>query len=90
MAEARFRSTGIPFWLGRALTEHGEWLDRQERQEEARVLLNEALGIFERLGALPWLERLGSQRPSTDQVLTTGTLHAPGREPTGIFADGNL
>ena len=56
-AEARFRAIGVPYWLGGTLTEHGEWLAAHERSDEARMLLDEALGIFESLQARPWLER---------------------------------
>ena len=56
-AEARFRAIGVPYWLGGTLTEHGEWLAAHERPDEARVLLDEALGIFEGLQARPWIER---------------------------------
>jgi hypothetical protein len=53
-----FREIGTPFWLADTLLEHGEWLTGQGRTEEARPLLEEAGGIFERLQARPWLERL--------------------------------
>ena len=56
--EAGFRSTGIPYWLGRSLAAHGEWLAARDCAEEARILLDEARAIFERLGAVPWLDRL--------------------------------
>ena len=58
-AETRFRTIGVPYWLGGTLTEHGEWLAAHERTDEARVLLDEAHAIFVRLDAKPWLERLG-------------------------------
>jgi class 3 adenylate cyclase/tetratricopeptide (TPR) repeat protein len=56
-AEIQFRAIGVPYWLGGTLTEHGEWLAAQDRSDEARVLLDEAQGIFENLQARPWLER---------------------------------
>jgi class 3 adenylate cyclase/tetratricopeptide (TPR) repeat protein len=62
-AEMQFRAIGVPYWLGGTLTEHGEWLAAHERSDEARVLLDEAQGIFEKLQARPWLER--SARLST-------------------------
>jgi class 3 adenylate cyclase/tetratricopeptide (TPR) repeat protein len=57
-AETRFRSVGVPYWLGGTLTEHGEWLAAHGRLDEARGLLDEAHAIFVRLDAKPWLERL--------------------------------
>jgi class 3 adenylate cyclase/tetratricopeptide (TPR) repeat protein len=59
-ATARFRELELPFWLAVTLLEHGEWLGEQGRSDEAEPLLAEARGIFERLGAAPWLERTGS------------------------------
>jgi tetratricopeptide (TPR) repeat protein len=56
-AEVQFRAIGVPYWLGGTLTEHGEWLAAHERSHEARVLLDEAQGVFEKLQARPWLER---------------------------------
>jgi DNA-binding CsgD family transcriptional regulator len=37
--------------------EYGEWLRRQRRINEAKPLLGEALVVFRRLRARPWLER---------------------------------
>jgi tetratricopeptide (TPR) repeat protein len=59
-AEARLREIGIPYSLGVALAEHGEWLNEQGRADEADPLLAEARGIFVELKARPWLERLDS------------------------------
>jgi class 3 adenylate cyclase/tetratricopeptide (TPR) repeat protein len=52
-----FRELGTPFWLAVTLLEHGEWLAAEGRQDEAGPLLAEATGVFEHLGAVPWLER---------------------------------
>ena len=48
-AAARFRELEIPFWLGVTLLELGE-----------EPGLAEAREIFERLGAMPWLERVSA------------------------------
>jgi hypothetical protein len=48
----------IPFDLAVVRLEHSEWLAASGRAEEAAPLLDEARGIFERLRAAPWLERL--------------------------------
>jgi tetratricopeptide (TPR) repeat protein len=52
-----FGELGVPFWRAVALLEHAELLGGCE---EAERLLVEAGEIFERLGAAPWLERVGS------------------------------
>jgi class 3 adenylate cyclase len=52
-AEARFRGLELPFWVAVAQLEGGRAADDAER-----LALAEA--TFERLGALPWLERVRS------------------------------
>ncbi len=66
-AEAGFRQLGMVFWLAVDLLEHGEWLLGAGRAGEAEPLLDEAGEIFERLGALPWLERLAATRVERQQ-----------------------
>jgi tetratricopeptide (TPR) repeat protein len=65
-AIALFREIGMSYWLAATLTEFGEWLAKSGRSDEARPMLEEARGIFERLDARPWLERLGSGAPAPD------------------------
>jgi tetratricopeptide (TPR) repeat protein len=50
---------GVPFWRAVTLLEHAEWLAKEEDAQRAEPLLTEARAIFQRLGAQPWLERLG-------------------------------
>ncbi len=57
-AAGRFREISVPFSMALTLLEHGELLTRENRAPEAAPLLDEAHGIFERLGASPSLERL--------------------------------
>ena len=64
VAEAGFRDLEAPFDLAVALTEHAEWLAARGRQEKAGPLRAEARATFDRLQALPWLERVG---PLPDQ-----------------------
>jgi class 3 adenylate cyclase/tetratricopeptide (TPR) repeat protein len=52
-----FRELALPFYLAVTLLEHGEWLCAQDRRQDSAPLLLEARGIFERLGAKPWLQR---------------------------------
>ncbi|MDQ4109272.1 MAG: hypothetical protein M3138_10775, partial [Actinomycetota bacterium] len=53
-----FREMAFPFWMAVTLLEHGEWLTRRDRSDDATASLIEAREIFERLDARPWLERL--------------------------------
>jgi len=57
-AAAIFREFGLVFWLAVTELESGEWLADEGRTQEAEADLAEAQGIFERLDARPWLERL--------------------------------
>ena len=57
-ATQRLRELGTPFCLARAQLEHAELLARGTgRDDEVAVLRREALGVFEAVGATPWLER---------------------------------
>ena len=51
--------------------DHAGWLVDAGRPEEARLLLDEAREVFERIGARPWLERLDAVEARL------GTLAAP-------------
>ncbi|GGM06346.1 transcriptional regulator [Streptomyces fumigatiscleroticus] len=46
-----------PFERAQSLLDLAEWLRRRRRIAEARAPLTEALEIFRRLGARPWIER---------------------------------
>jgi class 3 adenylate cyclase/tetratricopeptide (TPR) repeat protein len=56
-AAATFRELGLPFWTAVAELELGEWLAAQARTGEAGPLLAGARATFERLDAVPWLDR---------------------------------
>jgi class 3 adenylate cyclase/tetratricopeptide (TPR) repeat protein len=56
-AIAEFRDIGMPFELGVTSLELAEWLDAQDRHEDATAFGLEALALFERLRARPWLDR---------------------------------
>ncbi len=66
-AAERFRDLRLPFHLAVTLLEHGEWFRDQGLPGEAEPLLAEAVEIFERLAARPWLER-ARRLASTDAV----------------------
>jgi hypothetical protein len=59
-AAGLFRELSIPFYMAVAELEHGEWLLRERRADEAEPLLAEAREIFERLEAKPWVERVAA------------------------------
>jgi class 3 adenylate cyclase/tetratricopeptide (TPR) repeat protein len=67
-AQAIFRELGMPFYLGIALVERGEWLVAHDRAADAGPLLAEAREIFERLEARPWLERVTQAAASSTQA----------------------
>ena len=56
-AAGMLRELETPFWMAVTLLEHAEWLVRQQRDEDAKPLLDEAREVFERLEATPWIER---------------------------------
>jgi tetratricopeptide (TPR) repeat protein len=57
-----FREHDLVFWLAVTQLEHGEWLNGQDRSEEAEPLLAEAHERFERLEATPWIHRAAEAR----------------------------
>jgi hypothetical protein len=57
-AAGLYRELEVLFPLAVTLLEHAEWLVGEGTPEEAHPLLSEAREIFERLKAIPWLERL--------------------------------
>jgi predicted ATPase/DNA-binding SARP family transcriptional activator len=67
-AIALFRELSMPFYVAIALLEHGEWLGAQARLDEAEPLLTEARETFERLSAIPWLERARRFQPHAESV----------------------
>ena len=56
-AVTKLRQFGAPFYLGRALLDHAEWLDEKGQGAEAMPLAAEALELFASLGAAAWLPR---------------------------------
>ena len=74
-APALFQSAlalpGIERWqwdLARVRLAYGERLRRRRAMTDARVQLNAALQIFERLGARPWAERTTAELRATGQT----------------------
>jgi tetratricopeptide (TPR) repeat protein len=56
-ATGLFREMAARFYMAVTLLEHAEWLAGRGRREEGGPLLAEALEIFVRLEARPWVER---------------------------------
>jgi class 3 adenylate cyclase/tetratricopeptide (TPR) repeat protein len=56
-AATALREFGAPYWLGRTLLEHAEWLTARGREIQAPALAAEAARIFEELHARPWFDR---------------------------------
>jgi DNA-binding CsgD family transcriptional regulator len=58
-----------PFDRARTQLLYGEWLRRARRRTEARPQLASALETFERLGAIPWADRAGTELRATGRTL---------------------
>jgi tetratricopeptide (TPR) repeat protein len=56
-AQKGFRDIDSPFDLAVSFLEHAEWLAARGRDAEAEPAAAEAMAIFERLRAKPWLDR---------------------------------
>ena len=56
------------FYLARVRFAYGERLRRARAMVEARVQLNAALAIFDRLGARPWMDRASAELRATGQT----------------------
>jgi len=56
-ATGLFRELAVPFYLATTQLEYAEWAVARGRVDDGTRLVAEAHEIFERLGALPWLER---------------------------------
>jgi predicted ATPase/class 3 adenylate cyclase len=62
-ATAQLRGIELPFHLAVVQLEHGEWLTARGQPDDAQPLLAEARDTFERLEAVPWLERVDAVAP---------------------------
>ena len=63
-AEEGFTQLGMPFWLAVTQLEHVEWLDAHGRDADAKPMLASAVETFERLKAIPWLDRARQSAPA--------------------------
>ncbi|WP_344658951.1 helix-turn-helix transcriptional regulator [Catenulispora subtropica] len=84
VAEARFQAAlghheqaTRPFEHARTLLLYGEWLRRIRRRGEAADRLRAAAEIFQRLGAVPWLERATAELTAIGAVRRAVTADRP-------------
>lgn len=78
-----------PFDEARTRLLYGEWLRRERRKSDARIQLNAALEIFQRLGAAPWADRANAELTATGAVGRAATSAAkPG--PAGDLTPQEL
>ncbi|HXH96165.1 MAG TPA: hypothetical protein VNH40_03050, partial [Gaiellaceae bacterium] len=69
-AERLLDEMGLVFELAVTKLEHGEWLVAQDRGEEAAEVLRDARALFERMQAIPWLERAAALESRLPAALT--------------------
>jgi class 3 adenylate cyclase/tetratricopeptide (TPR) repeat protein len=58
------RQRELPFWEARVLSAYGRFHSSRGETERARGQLEEALAIYRRLGAKPWIQRLEGELAS--------------------------
>jgi DNA-binding CsgD family transcriptional regulator len=68
-ALSRHEDAPVPFDTARTHLAYGERLRRAHRRVEAREHLREALAVFDRLGARPWMERTRTELAATGERL---------------------
>ncbi|WP_433465102.1 AAA family ATPase [Spirillospora sp. CA-128828] len=66
------REGGSAFEQARTELLYGEWLRRSRRRNDARARLRPALETFERLGAVPWAERVRTELRAAGESLADG------------------
>jgi hypothetical protein len=57
-----FRELAYSYWTARTLLDQAGWLALRGRADEAAAALAEGRGIFEALGATPWVTRADAAR----------------------------
>jgi hypothetical protein len=67
-AVGRFREIEVPFWVARTGLEYAEWLCVNGRARDAEGLIEEAVEVFTRLGATPWVERTKRLDPKLERA----------------------
>jgi hypothetical protein len=59
-----------PFERAQLRLDHGEWLRRRRRINDAKPVLTEALGTFRRLGARSWAQRAQAELRASGVAVT--------------------
>lgn len=72
-AAARFEELGQPLEVGHCLLERARTERRRRRHAAARALVDEALELFTRCGARPWVEQAGRSLTQLDAGRTAPT-----------------
>ena len=79
----------LPLDLGRTLIALGAAQRRLKRRREARATLEEALAIFERIGAAVWADRTRSElKRISGRAATPGTLTPAEERVAALVAEG--
>jgi DNA-binding CsgD family transcriptional regulator len=79
----------LPLDRGRTLLALGATQRRMKRRREARATLEEALGVFERIGAALWAERARAElRRISGRAATPGALTPAEERVAALVADG--
>jgi len=87
-AVAGHAALGLPFEHGRSLLVLGEALRRAKRRGAAREALNDAIAIFDRLGARPWSERAMAERARIGGRTTSSGLSETELRVARLVASG--
>jgi ATP/maltotriose-dependent transcriptional regulator MalT len=85
-AASLLRELATPFPMAVVTLEQAEWLSARGRGDEAEPGLAEARAVFERLRAMPWLERAAPAEPA---AVGTGGGARPGR-PTSPLVGASV
>jgi DNA-binding CsgD family transcriptional regulator len=88
-ALARHAQVDIPLDRGRTLLALGVTQRRMKRRREARATLEEALAIFDRIGAALWAERArGELKRISGRAATPGALTPAEERVAALVAEG--
>jgi DNA-binding CsgD family transcriptional regulator len=83
-----FDSLNLPFERSRTLLVLGEVLRRGKQKREARARLDEALAVFEALGANLWVEKARAELARISGRAATGGLTPTEQRVAGLVAEG--
>ena len=78
----------MPFERARTLLAYGQVLRRAKQKRRARAVLEEAIALFERLGAQPWAARAHEELRRTAARAAPADLSATELKIARLAADG--